>query len=132
MNHNEIQALGASLRRINQKLLKTDQTNKIVRVWYQGDEPYFDIFFDLKDDEVVWFQFTLRSQSLTWEKGKPGFKTGLTHENQIEGTNYPASKLIETQRQVDREFVELAYAILKTRADEDPFAQILQWLSQAL
>ncbi|MCD8486310.1 MAG: hypothetical protein LRZ84_06075 [Desertifilum sp.] len=132
MNTDEIQTLGASLRRISQKLLKKDSASQIFRVWYQGGEPYFDIFFDLHGEDILWFQFTLRGQSITWEKNKPGLETGFTHENQIEAAKYPASKLIETENRADCQFIQLACAILQTRTDEAPFVKAIALLEKEI
>ena len=45
LQENEIVALGASLRPISPGLLKPGRMEGSVRVWYQGGEPYFDVFF---------------------------------------------------------------------------------------
>lgn len=129
MNQDEIIALGNSLRRISQKLLRTNQDNHITRVWYQGGEPYFDVFFDLQDDRVIWFQFTLRGQSLTWHKSQSGLETGCTHEVNTDATKYPASKLIETDNTTNCDFLKVATGIMKTRIDETPFEQAVDILT---
>lgn len=128
MNQDEIDALGHSLRRINQKLIKTHQDCSVTRLWYQGGEPYFDVFFDCQRDEVIWFQFTFRGQSITWSKRQAELETGLTHEQQTEGSRYAASKLIQTDQHLDGGFLDLAKEILKTRIDEFPFQQAVALL----
>lgn len=125
MNQNEIIALGATLRRINQKLLKTSNSNHLERIWYQGEEPYFDVFFDLLEDEVIWFQFTLRGQCITWHKNQPGLETGLTFENQTAASKHPASKIIHMDRNVDCNFLDIVQAIMQTRANDFPFDRAL-------
>lgn len=129
MNQDEIIALGTSLRRISQKLLKTDPDSHVTRIWYQGGEPYFDVFFDLQDNQVIWFQLTLRGQSLTWRKSQSGLETGCTHEINTDATKYPASKLIETDKTTNCDFLQIATGIMKTRVDETPFEQAVYILT---
>jgi len=125
MNQNEIIALGATLRRINPYLLKTSNSNQIERIWYQGEEPYFDIFFDLLEDEVIWFQFTLRGQCITWHQKQPQLETGLTFENQTVASKHPASKIIHPDNQLDCNFLDIVQGIMQTRASEFPFDRAL-------
>jgi len=125
MAQDEIAALGASLRKIDQKLL-TPAHQGATRVWYQGGEPYFDVFAELRQGKIEWFQFTLRGQSISWNSRISGWKTGITNEYRGDDiTFYPASKLIESDKQPDLAFVELVCAILSTRAGEDIFDQML-------
>ncbi|WP_242046163.1 MULTISPECIES: hypothetical protein [Calothrix] len=123
----EIAVLGASLREIEQKLLKQSQNTGITRLWFQGEEPYFDVFFELKNDEILWFQLTLRGKAISWDSKKLKFQTGTTnelHDNDV--SFYAASKTIENDMQTDWEFVNLAKLILQTRADETIFAKALE------
>lgn len=125
MAQHEIAALGASLRKIDQKLL-TPAKEGTTRVWYQGGEPYFDVFADLSQGQIQWFQFTLRGQSISWNARVSGWKTGITNEYKGDDiTFYSASKLIESDNQPDLAFIELVCSILSTRAGEDIFDQIL-------
>lgn len=125
MTRDHIQKLGLSLRPIRQNLLKFDQDRGILRFWYQGDEPYFDVFFDLQHQELIWFQLTLRGKCLTWHKDQ-GIETGFTEEGNINPERYPASKLIKPEAQLDHSFVDLAHEILLTRSTEHPFNLALQ------
>lgn len=120
MTRDRIQKLGASLRPIRQNLLKFDEDRGLLRFWYQGEEPYFDVFFDIQDRELIWFQFTLRGKCLTWHQDQ-GLETGFTEEININPERYPSSKLIRPQARLDQPFVDLAYEILLTRATEYPF-----------
>ncbi|MCV3213456.1 hypothetical protein OGM63_07930 [Plectonema radiosum NIES-515] len=123
---NEIASLGASLRRIEQNILKHSKKGDISRVWFQGEEPYFDIFFELKSDEITWFQFTLRGKSLSWDSETPGWQTGITNELKIDDVSfYAASKTIENNTELDSELINLVQLILETRAEETLFAQAL-------
>lgn len=134
MDSTEIAKLGASLRRIDQKLLTAESELGGVRVWYQGGEPYFDLFVELNEGEVVWFQLTLRGRAISWNKARDRgalsevncWQTGQTNELQTDDlTFYSASKLIEGDCQLDRSFLDLVYAILKTRAGDELFDQLL-------
>ena len=126
-NKAEIAELGASLRRIEQKILKKSQQTGTTRVWFQGEEPYFDLFFELKDDEILWFQLTLRGKAVYWDNKKLQLQTGTT--NELEDNDvifYAASKTIENDLQNDREFINLVKLILQTRAEETIFAKALE------
>lgn len=130
MNNDEIMALGASLRLINQRLLSQDTSERdTTRVWYQGGEPYFDLFVELCQDNIQWFQFTWRGHSISWNTKSSCWYTGKTNELRTDdSTFYPSSKLIEGDKQPDLAFIELAHAILQTRAGEEIFDKILALL----
>ncbi len=126
LNKNEIIKLGASLREIEQKLLKQSHKEGLIRVWFQGEEPYFDIFFDLKEDEITWFQFTLRGKSLSWDSKRKGFQTGATNELRIDDVSfYAASKTIEADKNTDWQFIEAVKLIFQSRSEEPIFKKAL-------
>ena len=126
MDQDEIAALGASLRQIDQRLLTPAKEEGNTRVWYQGGEPYFDLFVELRQGKIVWFQFTLRGKSLSWNPNTSGWQTGITNELRTDDVAfYPASKLLESDKQPDWAFIKLAYSILQTRAGEENFDKIL-------
>jgi hypothetical protein len=126
IEQNEIASLGASLRRIEQNILKQSQKGDISRVWFQGEEPYFDIFLELKSDEITWFQFTLRGRSLSWDSETPGWQTGITNELKTDDVSfYAASKTIVNNTKIDSELINLVQLILETRAEETLFAKAL-------
>lgn len=125
MEQDEIAALGASLRQIDQKLLTPANPEGNKRVWYQGGEPYFDVFVELHQGKIEWFQFTLRGRSMSWNPYS-GWYTGTTNERRADDiTFYPGSKLIESDRQPDVPFIELSRSILQTRAGEEDFDRML-------
>ncbi|AFY32423.1 hypothetical protein [Calothrix sp. PCC 7507] len=127
LDKNEIASLGASLREIQQKLLKQGYKTGVSRMWFQGEEPYFDVFFELKDDEILWFQFTFRGKSLSWNGKNPGLQTGTTNELNFDDTSfYAASKTIENDIQTNWEFINLVKLILQVRAEEPIFAKALK------
>jgi len=124
---NEVASLGASLRKIEQKILKQNQKVDTNRVWFQGEEPYFDVFLELKNDRIIWFQFTLRGRSLSWDSKTPGWQTGSTNELKIDDISfYAASKTIENDSNLDIEFINLVQSILQTRKEEPIFVTALQ------
>ncbi|MBH8573472.1 hypothetical protein I8752_10680 [Nostocaceae cyanobacterium CENA369] len=126
LNEDEIASLGASLRAIEQKSLKQSQKAGKTRIWFQGEEPFFDVFFELNNNEIFWFQFTLRGKSISWDKRKPELQTGTTNEFCINDVSfYAASKTIENDRQQDWEFIYLVKSILRTRSEEPIFAKAL-------
>ncbi|GAB1541955.1 hypothetical protein NUACC21_46280 [Scytonema sp. NUACC21] len=121
----EIVSLGMSLRAIEQKILKPGYHQGTKRIWFQGDEPYFDVFFELKNEDIVWFQVTLRGSSLSWSK-KNGLQTGSTNELSIDNVIfYPASKIIENDSQINWNFIELVKTIFQARGNEEIFAKAL-------
>lgn len=125
MDKDEIAILGNSLREIDRKLTpaKKDGTK---RIWFQGGEPYFDVFIELRDNSIEWFQFTLRGESLSWNNQRPGWQTGKTNEMRVDDvTFYSASKLIQSDNNPNFAFIELARSILQTRAGEEIFDKIL-------
>ncbi len=126
LSKNEITSLGASLRAIAPKLLKQSLQEGAIRIWFQGGEPYFDVFFELNNHEVTWFQFTLRGKSLSWSSNKPLFKTGTTNELNIDDVSfYAASKTVKNDHESDREFINLVKLILQTRPEEEIFVKAL-------
>ncbi|MDD1413211.1 hypothetical protein MEN41_00680 [Dolichospermum sp. ST_con] len=126
LSKNEITSLGASLRAIAPKLLKQSLQEGAIRIWFQGGEPYFDVFFELNNHEVTWFQFTLRGKSLSWSSNKPLFKTGITNELNIDDVSfYAASKTVKNDHESDREFIDLVKLILQTRPEEEIFVKAL-------
>ncbi|MBD2353447.1 hypothetical protein H6G41_02215 [Tolypothrix sp. FACHB-123] len=127
VHQDEIAVLGASLRAIEQKLLKQSENTGIKRLWFQGEEPYFDVFFELKNDEILWFQLTLRGKAVSWDNKKSKLQTGTTnelHDNDV--SFYAASKTIENDIKTDWEFIHLVKSILQTRSDETIFAKALE------
>ncbi|MDY6785309.1 MAG: hypothetical protein SW833_22635 [Cyanobacteriota bacterium] len=134
MDSSEITQLGASLREIDRALLTNESKRGDVRLWYQGGEPYFDLFVELEEEEVIWFQLTLRGRVLSWKKSAfrdlkspfSGWHTGRTNELQTDDVAfYSASKTIEHDRQLDRDFAQLVRAIMETRAGDPIFDRIL-------
>ncbi len=126
IDQEEIAALGASLRRIDQRLLNSSRQQGTTRVWYQGGEPYFDLFVELGSERIEWFQLTLRGKSISWSQRQSCWQTGSTNEFRVDDIAfYSASKIIQTDSQPDLAFVELAHSILQTRAGEEIFDQIL-------
>jgi uncharacterized protein YdaL len=126
LDKNEIASLGMSLRQIEQKILKKTQEQGKNRIWFQGEEPYFDIFFELKNHEIVWFQFTLRGRAVSWDSKQGKLQTGITNELHMDDVSfYAASKTIENDSKLDVGFVNLVKLILQTRAEEEIFAKAL-------
>lgn len=130
----EIQQLGASLRRIDPKLIMADTPSGNLRVWYQGGELYFDLFVDLREGEVEWFQFTLRGRSLLWSRQddpskftESPWQTGQTNELQTEDiTFHPASKIVTSDRQFNHSLLAIACKILATRSDDPILVKVFK------
>ncbi|WP_072620950.1 hypothetical protein [Spirulina major] len=126
MEQAEITALGQSLRKIDQTLLNREGGAGIERVWYQGGEPYFDVFVERRGTEIEWFQVTLRGRSLSWYRKGDRWQTGTTNELRTDDVSfYPASKTIESDQHPDTRFFQLIQAILTTRSGDPIFDRIL-------
>jgi hypothetical protein len=126
VNYEEIQKLGASLRLINPRTLKPG------RIWYYGGETYFDVFFELWEGDIHWFQITLRGRSLTWNARDRLIQTGITNEMVVPDVSYyPASKTIEDDRQPDQGFINVVKAILQSRSDQPLFQTMLHLLDES-
>ncbi|WGV25443.1 hypothetical protein [Halotia branconii] len=130
LDQNEIASLGASLREIEQKSLKQAHKEGNTRIWFQGEEPYFDVFFEFNNNKISWFQFTFRGKSISWDTRKPELQTGTTNELCLDDVSfYAASKTIENDQKSDVEFIDLVKSILETRSKEAIFAQALALFS---
>lgn len=126
MEQAEITALGQSLRQIDQTLLNREGGSGVERIWYQGGEPYFDLFVELSNGQIEWFQMTLRGRSLSWYRQGERWQTGTTNELRTDDVAfYPASKIIESDQRTDLPFFQLVEAILATRAGDPIFDRIL-------
>lgn len=127
LDKNEIADLAKSLRQIEQKIIKQGYKTGSRKIWFQGEEPYFDIFFEVQDEEITWFQFTLRGKCLSWDKKSPVIQTGNTDELKMNDVSfYAASKTIETDNEADVQFVNLVKSILQSRTEEKIFARALE------
>jgi hypothetical protein len=130
INQNEIAGLGASLHEINPKLLKSEK-NGIHRLWFQGEEPYFNIFMEIKEPEIISFQIFLRGKSLFWSQEHPNIETDTTNELKVDDVSYyPASKLITPDSIPDQNFIQIVRSILSSRADIPLFKQALEILDK--
>lgn len=127
IEQDEIINLGKSLRQIQSHLLKQNSKEGVKRFWFQGEEPYFDVFFEAQNNEITWFQFTFRGKTLSWDYQKPGWQTGLSNELKIDDVSfYAASKLIENDTETDWQFIDLVKSILKIKSDEEMFVKVLK------
>lgn len=128
----EAAALGASLRRIDQDFMKSNSAAGATKVWYQGGEPYFDVFLELHGHEIAWFQFTLRGKSLSWNRQQERLKTGKTNElDAADFSFFAASKTVQDDPDLDLEFLALVKTILQARPEEALFQQTLRLLDGA-
>src|SRR5882672_10253079 len=109
----DIGLLAASLRRIDPRLLTRDPSGDSQTIWFQGGEPYFDVYFNIVEGRVSWFQLTLRGRAVTWSRESGRVTTGRTNELRAEtSTTYPGSKTIREDNTPNRGFISFARAIL--------------------
>lgn len=116
-----IATLGASLRRINPGLMKSEESEQPKqRFWYQGNEPYFDVTVEKTDDLITWFQITLRGKVISWRHPQAQLQTGETDELDVppEVAYYAASKTIRDGAVINWQFVETVRDILAQRPED--------------
>ena len=130
----DIAALGQSLRQINPDWTHPPDQVTGERVWYQGNEPYFDIVLELQGEALIWVQFTLRGQVLSWQAKTNRITTGETEELDIPPpvAFHAASRWIRSGETFNVDFVKLAIAILKSHPNDQRLAHIANVLSQSL
>jgi hypothetical protein len=116
----DIQSLGKSLRKIDPSWTQNKLEEGLTRIWYQGQEFYFDLMFEIQGEAISWFQFTLRGRVLSWKASSNRVETGETEETDSPAvvSYYPASKGIRNESRVDTSLVNLAKAILRSRPDD--------------
>ncbi|RZM82757.1 hypothetical protein [Leptolyngbya iicbica] len=130
----ELEALGKSLRLVNTNSIKASaKSPPTKRLWYQGQESYFDVTVDLQDEAISWFQITLRGKVVS---GKPtqALTTGETEELDVppEVAYYAASKTIRDGAAINWDFVQCMAEMLSHRPDEPTLARVHDLLTQQL
>jgi len=130
----ELEALGKSLRLISTNLMKAPATSpETKRLWYQGQESYFDITVDIRGDTIIWFQITLRGKVVS---GKPDHTliTGETEELDVpaEVSYYAASKTLRDGAAINWDFVQYMAEMLSHRPDEPTLTRVHELLTQQL
>lgn len=118
MHDDEIATLGRTLRRIDGRLLRRAPTDDARRIWFQGDEPYFDVTIEVDEDgEVRWLEITLRGSSLTLDVARGELKTGITNEREVSESAFPSSKTIAPDRDPRVVFVDRMVRLLEHGGD---------------
>lgn len=125
--------LGQSLRPINPLWLSQPESRDRYRVWYQGNEPYFDVVVEYEGDAIDWVQFTLRGKILIWQAHNNHLSTGETEELNLPtpGPTYPASRCVRRHEDLNPAFVELVLAILQSQPQDDCLSQVATLLRRA-
>lgn len=134
LDESTIATLGTSLRAINPTLMKSAEGAPAKkRVWYQGNEPYFDVTIETLGHEITWFQITLRGKVISWRP--PNYlHTGETDEMDVppEVAYYAASKTIRDGEQINWPLVKSIQAILAQRPDDPLLMKVNQALKTIL
>ncbi|MEM6424763.1 MAG: hypothetical protein AAGF66_04400 [Cyanobacteria bacterium P01_H01_bin.119] len=128
LDDSAIAELANTLRRIDPRFMKASQMYEgATRTWFQGKEPYFDVVFETKAEQILWFQITLRGKSLSWNSTYPDqIQAGETDELDapISKANYSASAIIEGNADLDQRYLNVVIALLKHRSDDPLFNQM--------
>lgn len=127
LDESAIVALGASLRQINPDLMKSQAGNgNKYRIWYQGNEPYFDVNIEKTNDTITWFQITLRGKVVSWRHPQAHLQTGETNEMDLppEAALYAASKTIRDGQSINWPLVESVQAILAQRPEDSELSAV--------
>lgn len=106
------------------------RTKEPGRFWFQGKDVYFDVFFKVENEEIVWFQFTWQGNVVSWDKNEPVLKTGVTNEMNCGDRLYPASKTVKFDLHPNQELIEFVEAVVKICSIEQPiFAKALKFFN---
>ncbi|NJL46390.1 MAG: hypothetical protein HC929_01295 [Leptolyngbyaceae cyanobacterium SM2_5_2] len=130
----DIAQLGESLRQIDPAWANQPGSLGEQRVWYQGQEPYFDLMIERQGETISWLQLTLRGQALSWQATTNRITTGETEELDMPPlvSYYAASKGIRLESNFDADFVKLAIAILQTRPEDALLSRAAALLVEAM
>lgn len=121
-----LEELARSLEKISQKKLKQE----ILRHWYQGNEPYFDLFANTLNDELMWFQFTFRGNSICWSRQDPVVRTGVTTDLATNDVSfYSATKTVKLDDEINPAFFKFVRALLALRKDDPLMGSVLKILT---
>ncbi|MGD1940832.1 MAG: hypothetical protein ACFB0G_05940 [Leptolyngbyaceae cyanobacterium] len=134
LDESVIAALGGSLRPINPNLMKAAEDNiEKRRIWYQGQEPYFDVTIEMIGETITWFQVTLRSKVVSW-RSPSSLQTGETDEMDVppDVGYYAASKTIRDGALINWPLVESIAKILAQKPDDPLLVQASHLLQQQL
>ncbi len=128
LEDHEIKRLAQSLRRIRQPTRPNSSTG-MTKIWYQGNEPYFDLTVEIQDDgAIATLLLTLKGNFLAWNERSHRFSTGCTSQLDTPGVSYHAASTImnqfnETNLTVFRQLQSLLLAI-------PPSDEIIQQVQQ--
>lgn len=133
VNDDDINALAASLHPIDPAYVKASAPH-LHRHWYQGQESYLDFMVELEEDTIIWAQFTLRGQVLTWCKKGHGLSTGTTDE--MGGSNgpihYPRANMINSEAPFDKDLARVVAQILDCRVADSLCLRVAALIHEAL
>lgn len=117
----EVVKLASQLRFIESPSVTKDG---VVKSWYQGGEPYFDLFIDyIPPNNIQWIEFTIRGLYVEWNIVGNKIKTGVTNEYE-RGELQPASKLLTAHEKADKDLIELTILILDSYPKEDRLIKV--------
>lgn len=106
------------------------RTKEPGRFWFQGKDVYFDVFFKVENEEIIWFQFTWEGNVVSWDKNEPALKTGSTNEMNYGDRLYPSSKTVIFDPRPNQDLLQFVQAIVKICSIEQPiFAKALKFFN---
>ncbi|MGP1382761.1 MAG: hypothetical protein ACTS2F_04325 [Thainema sp.] len=129
LEDSEIKQLARSLRRIHQPTRSSASTGT-TKIWYQGNEPYFDLTVEVKTDgEIAALLLTLKGYFLAWNCQNRKFSTGCTSETDIPGVSYYAASTVMNQfNEVNVTVLQQLQSLLLAIPPADPIIQQVQQL----
>ena len=124
----DIVHLGQSLKSKN--VFKNNPSSPVQEFWFQGGEPYFDVFISKEKQKIIWIQATFRGQFLECKNSSLTY--GNTNDFQISSQKSPASKKLQVESELNPEFVELIISMLEESDEYELLEQAAYVLEEAL
>jgi hypothetical protein len=110
---------------------KNSDAESDISLWYQGNEPYFDIFLSIKNNKLFWFQVTFRGRFIELKNNQ--LTSGSTNEYMIDPDDHaPSSKMLSPEVELDIGLLKIIHSILEQRKEVDPLRNIGEILGKYL
>ncbi len=105
----------------------------IKRLWFQGRERYFDVFFEIREQRLTWAQLSFRGLVLTFEGKTRALRVDETDEMQTSSYALSASRTLRPlPSEIATRFTRIAMAMVAARHEDPFFAAFGRQLRSAL